>query len=78
MNMIRWSFWFNNSIRIIDTMYTQGFAIVILLLLSIVVAVNAGIGAYLACVATCSGAALPLALGGCEILCLPLLAAPTP
>lgn len=60
-------------------MYTQNFAIItLLLLLSMTVVANAGIAAYLACVATCSGAALPLALGGCEILCLPLLSAPTP
>ncbi len=59
-------------------MYTQNFATIILLLLSIAVVANAGIAAYLGCIATCSAAALPLGLGACEILCLPLLSAPTP
>lgn len=59
-------------------MYTQNFAIITLLLLSIAVVANAGIIAYLACVANCSVALPPLGLGGCEILCLPLLSAPTP
>ncbi|CAF0753438.1 unnamed protein product [Adineta ricciae] len=39
---------------------------------------NAGIAAYLVCIANCSVALPPLGLGGCEILCLPLLSAPTP